>query len=423
MPTAWGGGDPVPVVDPDDYEIGTQYRANADITITHIRVHTGAGEINIANRKGRVWSTGGAQLAIADMPDNLPDGWSQHALTTPLAVTAGTNFIVSFMTGGNESALAGALAGNVNSADGLVTAVAAGSAVFGNGVFNLTPTVFPNTGNPGQSFLGVDFVYTVGISGNTAPQITSITAAATGALVTATVAATDAETLVGATYRYTWGDGSADTVTGFNVASHTYPASGSYALQVTVTDADGLSDTASIVIDVVILSGYELRLYDVASILVSGIDNDLAGTIAGRPNRACVVPGAIAWDQCDCGLLAVSHNRWFLSDNFPLETGPGTKTTPCELGVLVVEMSIQIIRCVPSPTGTSLSVPCSKLNTASQVLVQDAYVTLKAARRILCELKDDGTILDYTFNEQTALGPEGGCAGTDLRALVAIDLR
>jgi hypothetical protein len=244
MNNAWGGADPVEAVDADDYELGTRFRANNDITLRRARVWTGAGEINITNRKARVWSTGGAILAIASLPDDLPPGWSEHDYDTPLPVTAGTQFVASFSTGGNEGALPGALLTDVTSADGNVTALAAGSVLPGNGLYNLSSGAFPNTGSGNQSFYGADVVYDVGIGGNTAPRITGMSVTTLNATATAGVTVEDDETLVNATCRFNWGDGTPDTVLTYPnlTASHTYAYTGMYAVLATVTDADGAHD-------------------------------------------------------------------------------------------------------------------------------------------------------------------------------------
>lgn len=244
MATAWGGADPTEAVDADDYELGVEYRANADLTITHVRIWTGAGEENVANRRARIWSTAGSQQAVVTLPDDLSTGWSQHALDTPLEKTSGSRFVVSYSTGGNYGALASALDSNVDSADGLVTALSGVNATNGNGVFNLTPGSFPATGPGTRPFYGVDFVYTVGIGGNTSPRITDFTATPAGATVTAVVVAEDDEALTGATYRFNWGDGGADTVTSHPTATaqHTYTVSGVYAVLATVTDSEGAAD-------------------------------------------------------------------------------------------------------------------------------------------------------------------------------------
>jgi hypothetical protein len=256
----WNGSDPAEVGDASDYELGTEYLVNETITITHVRVHTGAGEIGQAGRKARLWTTAGVELAQAALPTDLPTGWSEHELDAPVTRTAGQRVVVSYSTYGNYSALPGALAAGVESADGAVTALASNTATNGNGVFAAdAPGTFPTTGSGGSAFYGVDLVYTLGAGGNTAPEITELTAVAAGATVTAAMVVADEETLVGASYRIEWGDGAATT--GATSAQHTYTTSGLYAVLAKVTDAGGLSDEAAVAVQVVV-PGTELDRLD-----------------------------------------------------------------------------------------------------------------------------------------------------------------
>lgn len=247
--TAWGGADPTQDADTNDYELGVEYLANVDVTVTHIRVWGGAGDVAFPGRKGRIWSTAGTQLGIATLPDTLPSGWSQYALDVAVERPAGAHWVVSYSTGGHYAVLINALNAGVNSSDGSVTAVAGGSGAHGNGSFNTSPTNFPTTASGSNAFYGADCVYTLGVGGNTAPVITGFTVTAVSALATATIVATDAETLVGASYGYDWGDG--DTTTSSSAtAQHTYTASGLYGVLGSVTDADGASDHAAAAVDV-----------------------------------------------------------------------------------------------------------------------------------------------------------------------------
>lgn len=254
MPTAWSGADPVQQADAGDYELGELWLPNVDVTITGVRVWSGAGEVSIANRRARIWSSAGSQLGIATLPDDLPNGWSTYSLDTPVERPTGQKFVASYMTGGNYGALVDALAvSNVVSADGALSCLSNGNAApNGNGVFNTTPGIFPASSPASHPFYGVDLVYTLGLGGNTAPVITAVAVSTVAAVATAVVSATDAETLAGAVYRYDWGDGSAVTVSGLATAQHTYAASGLYGLLVSVTDAGGLVDYASAPVPIVI---------------------------------------------------------------------------------------------------------------------------------------------------------------------------
>jgi hypothetical protein len=253
MPTGWNGADPVQQADAGDYELGEEWLPNVDLTVTGVRVWAGAGETNIGSRRARIWSSGGAQLGIATLPDDLPTGWSTHTLDVPVERPAGQKFVASCMTGGNYGALVDALAGaSVVSADGAASCLGTALATNGNGVFNTTPGSFPTTSPASHPFYGVDIVYTLGLGGNTVPVIVSAVVTAVNAIATATVVATDAETLVGATYRYDWGDGSAVTVSASATVQHTYAVSGLYGVLISVTDAGGLVDYASAAVQVVI---------------------------------------------------------------------------------------------------------------------------------------------------------------------------
>src|SRR5882724_7403148 len=195
MPTGWSGLDPTQQADGSDYELGEMWLPNVDITVTGVRVWSGAGEISIANRRARIWSAGGSQLGIATLPDDLPTGWSTYTLDTPVERPAGVGqkFVASYMTGGNYGALLDALAAaDVVSADGAVSCLSNANATpNGNGVFNPTPGAFPVTSPASHPFYGVDIVYSLGLGGNTAPVITSAVVTAVAAVATAVVVATD----------------------------------------------------------------------------------------------------------------------------------------------------------------------------------------------------------------------------------------
>jgi hypothetical protein len=162
--------------------------------------------------------------------------------------------------------------------------------------------------------------------------------------------------------------------------------------------------------------------YDVAVMLVDAISIALAATPSSGPvNRACVVPGSIAWDECDCGMLAISPRRWVLSDDFPQgEFGGLYRATPCELPIYVGELVIQVIRCAPTPQGASISVPCAQMQPVARQVVSDAWVALTATTDLLCTLKKNDQIIDFVFEDQTAEGPSGGCTGTEITVRVGL---
>lgn len=162
--------------------------------------------------------------------------------------------------------------------------------------------------------------------------------------------------------------------------------------------------------------------YDISALLISEIDQALQLTTAGTVARVCVVPGELAWDQCECGTLAASPRRFFLSDEFPEDSlGRGiVRAGPCDLPFLVAEVAVSIIRCAPQPPDGFTAPSCEALAASAQVLLSDAYVTMTETIRVLCGLAATNQILDYVLGEQNARGPEGSCVGSELIALIGL---
>jgi hypothetical protein len=158
----------------------------------------------------------------------------------------------------------------------------------------------------------------------------------------------------------------------------------------------------------------ELKWYEVAERLRAAIHVDLTD----KPDRSGVVPGAIAWDACDCGMLAVSVGTVYPSENFPAPQAArvGTCDAPWEVG----EIIIQLIRCAPNPVGQQLYPPVAALDASAQEVRRDAYQVLLATSAELCAMDDAHEISDFLVRPQNPQGPLGGCVGTELRALVSL---
>jgi hypothetical protein len=162
--------------------------------------------------------------------------------------------------------------------------------------------------------------------------------------------------------------------------------------------------------------------YDIASLLLTEIDTALSISVYGSVDRVCVVPGELAWDQCECGTLGASPRRFFLSDEFP-EGSLGTgivRTSVCSLPFIVAEISISLIRCAPQPPDGQLAPTCEALAVSAQVLLSDAYIVLNETTTTLCELVANDQIIDYVLGDQNARGPEGACVGTELITYVGV---
>lgn len=136
------------------------------------------------------------------------------------------------------------------------------------------------------------------------------------------------------------------------------------------------------------------------------------------PDRSSVVPGAIAWDECDCGLLAISLARIHLSDQFPTQLT--TRVGACDAAWEVGEYVVQLIRCAPNPDGDDLAPTTAALDASAQEILRDAYELLLSVSEKLCEMKRDRDIVDFFLAPLTSQGPSGGCVGNELRFLVGL---
>lgn len=239
MSVGWSGPDPTGFTDnATDYELGTKYHANSDITINNVRVWSPAGSVAFASRKGRIWSAAGVLQATANLPDQLPSGWSTYALSAPVTVVAGTDIWASYSVQDTYGAVT-APGYPRTSGDGLVAAT--------GGALNGAPTAFPNSAQ--ATFYGIDIDYTAGLAGNQRPVV-GITATPTGYLTaSATLTITD-DFPATVTYVIEWGDGTSSGVNTLGPHQHVYAAAGTYAVMVTATDAGGLTDSAALALTV-----------------------------------------------------------------------------------------------------------------------------------------------------------------------------
>lgn len=141
--------------------------------------------------------------------------------------------------------------------------------------------------------------------------------------------------------------------------------------------------------------------------------------------RAVIMPGAIAWDNCEsyCGLLAVSLTRIYLTDDFPIEIG----TTGFDPGrmhgtVLTAEMTIQAVRCAPAPAVGATAPPVAALEASSAQVVDDAWMVFCTLGNTLADLEASGAILHYLVRQTQTVGPEGGCVGSETPFSVGVSL-
>lgn len=158
-----------------------------------------------------------------------------------------------------------------------------------------------------------------------------------------------------------------------------------------------------------------LKFYTVASTLVQAVNSALLTQV----DRAGVVPGQIAWDGGDCGLLAATVGPVYLSDVFPhqLQDVIGY----CSGSWEVSELTFQLVRPAPgAETNQSLYPTRDALDTASQLLATDAWVMLTTLSLQLCQLRLAETIVDFLLGQVSPIGPEGGLMANQVTAFVGL---
>lgn len=158
------------------------------------------------------------------------------------------------------------------------------------------------------------------------------------------------------------------------------------------------------------------KWYTVAERIRTAVHNELSTV----PERSGVVPGAIAWDACDCGILAVSIAQVYLSDVFPDDLVTRTAAAGCDAAWEVGELVIQVIRCAPNPPGQQLHPTVVALDDSARLVAIDAFEALKSTSVELCQMREARDVVDFMIRPQVVQGPEGGCVGSELRVWVAL---
>ncbi|WP_207211750.1 DUF4082 domain-containing protein [Promicromonospora panici] len=128
------GGDVPPVASAADgaaVELGTQFSAARDGVVGAVRFYRGPA--NPGPHTVTVWSANGAPLATAEAPAGEGEGWQTVPLPDPVAITAGTTYVVSYLAPqGGYAAGAGYFA-QQRVIGPLTTPVDAGRYVYGGG--------------------------------------------------------------------------------------------------------------------------------------------------------------------------------------------------------------------------------------------------------------------------------------------------
>jgi N,N-dimethylformamidase beta subunit-like protein/uncharacterized protein DUF4082/Big-like domain-containing protein len=127
--------------DPNSLELGTRFKSAIDGWVTGVTFYKGAG--NTGTHTGSLWTADGTQLATGTFSSETASGWQLMSFAHPVAITAGTSYVVSYHApNGNYAVDGGYFAGAHQSYPLTATADVAGSQ---NGLYHYGPdTAFPN---------------------------------------------------------------------------------------------------------------------------------------------------------------------------------------------------------------------------------------------------------------------------------------
>jgi hypothetical protein len=212
----WGTGvTPAVPADPDGSatEIGTRFRTDVAGQVTAIRYYKSS--TNTGTHVGHLWTASGTQLAGVTFSGESASGWQQANLSTPVSLTAGTTYVVSYYApNGHYAGDPGFFA--TQGADNAPLHALRDGADGTNGVYRF------GTGFPTESWQSanywVDVVFSTGggAPDTTAPTVTARTPAsgATGVAVTTKATATFSEQVQSATVAMAVKDASGATVPG-----------------------------------------------------------------------------------------------------------------------------------------------------------------------------------------------------------------
>ncbi|MEY4748815.1 MAG: hypothetical protein RIQ60_1029 [Pseudomonadota bacterium] len=80
--------------DTNPVNLGLRWRSDVDGYVTGVRFYKGAG--NLGTHVGSLWTDSGSLLASASFAGETASGWQQLDFATPVAVSAGTVYVVSY---------------------------------------------------------------------------------------------------------------------------------------------------------------------------------------------------------------------------------------------------------------------------------------------------------------------------------------
>jgi hypothetical protein len=233
--SVWQNGPPTGATDDPDtspLNLGLQFQASASGSVLGVKFYKEAD--NTGTHIGSLWTANGTLLASGTFTSESATGWQELDFSTPVSITAGTAYVVSYHTNVGHYAFTG---------NGLSSAVTNGplTALAGGGVYSYDgANSFPSNSFNASNYW-VDVVYSPS-SGSTPPTVTTVTpsSGATGVAVSVAPTATFSQAVVPSTVSFSLKTSSGTSVpgtVGFNAGNTvaTFTPTGSLAAGTTYT--------------------------------------------------------------------------------------------------------------------------------------------------------------------------------------------
>jgi Ca2+-binding RTX toxin-like protein len=291
--------------DTADYELGTKFRSSLSgfvTTLQYYRVAADSADTDV--RTLNLWTATGVNLGSVTVTAGAGEtGWQVGTLSTPIAITAGAVYIVSY--GFDDDGVADSYAFTPNyfaverpGADGVLTALASGTSG-GNGVFAESgPGNFPTaTYNASNYWTDVTFVTEI-VPPNAPPVITSEGGADMvsktvdeNSVLVSSLSATDANAGQTITFSLSGEDAGLFEIVGTQLRFITAPdaeappdagATAGYQVTVTASDGAGGTDTQAFVIEIGDVNEFAVTApVDTDSTANGVLEGAAAGTLVG----------------------------------------------------------------------------------------------------------------------------------------------
>ena len=136
--------------------MGVKFRSLVNGKVTGVRFYKAAG--STGTHIGHLWSTAGTDLANVSFTNETASGWQDATFSSPVAITAGTTYVVSYFAPNGGYGYTANYFGSAGITSQYLTALATG--VDGNnGIFNQSGSdAFPSSAfGPTNYWVDVNF--------------------------------------------------------------------------------------------------------------------------------------------------------------------------------------------------------------------------------------------------------------------------